>query len=1369
MSKCVIKPQVKNKEGKFVDSELFSSLLHFTGNREMAKQYYAVGTNPEFLSRVASEAKFDANGEITFQSLRKLSKLDLNAERVKQTLNKDLGAGVYDYNEAVPKLQAFNRNSQYNDKYMATIINRSDGKVDLTVVEKNKTNTAQLNDNIANRSLQERIKFYLNRAGADYTFMTKDEKSNGRYSTVNATRTADSMYQLIKVANNEKVESSLAEEAGHFAVGALGNSPLVQRLEKLLTPEVQKSIMGDEYNSIAFRANPAREVAGYLVGRAIDGHIDKRAVWQSLVNRIVMQAKRVFNNITGNDIANAKLDAVRTADAIAQGFMSPNFQGTVEQALETKETLFSSKDSINVSTFKSVLNILKQQTAEMAAINKNLYNKYNNVMGQVELGRLTPSPSLFADSIAVDGIVEALDLMIDMMPEMTDKLVSVDLTTGGNTPENANKLREVSVYVSNAQALLKIIQDATTKNSATMLENADLEKLRVMRRNLNEVINGDNRLLANLEVKRREFFTRFLQDAMGSNYVERAARVVFDWKKGHRGLKWVPADKMNINDLVNYMESDITLQEMYLASMSNNSDVVGQLADRATKEANKYADDMTIQTQDRLRLLEEELKSIGIKNTDMFCEVSPRTGKLTGNIVSQYVWGDYENDWLEFKKDARERFKAKNTLDGKSDFEKSILFDEFFRPQAKSWHKAHSQWNQAEGRWYPNESYKSKQYQEIIAGTDKERWLAKYMNLKVELDSFLPEGSTNIYRMPQFKGTTMNKIRNRRMTEGTGKAISYTLRREMADTFVEDSEDRDFGSDQTYNTIEEDMFSNQLEFEKEKVNRLPLYGINKLRDSNELSTDLFQSTLAYAGMAHTYAGMSSVVGALELGREVLRGRKVAGLKNESERAETSRAFRRYGKFMDKQIYGINTKKIKIGKKLVVNKVVGFFTGLASKLFLGGNVVGGAVNLGTGALEIFKEAMAGEYFSIKDWERANIEYWKTLPSNWLHAGEDVKEDKVSLLIRQMNILNENRKREREFFTRKSKLVKLNPVGENLFLPYKSGEHYMQTMAFLAMANATKLIDTNGNPISLYNAYQIVPVDERNPKAGKTLVMKDGVRVLDEETGELRVWDTSDESKFMDKAREVNNRMHGIYNNQDKVSFQQNVYGNALLAMRGYALGMIQRRFGVNAYSVSLGGETEGSLRTLAKVAASTFTDRGGFGLTARAILLPTSKATQQKMLDAGFSANQYYNMRRNWADMLVITALFLLNLLTAKPDDDDDEEPDQAMGIAYYFASRLLSEQSAFNAPWGMVRESQTLTNVSPVGFSALLNLYDLAEKFVTQDEYKSSGASYEKGELKWQHKAERMLPFYRSWLLMQSPYQAAQSYTFGRATGGATK
>lgn len=1367
MDKCVIKPRVKNKEGEFVESVLFSTLLKFTNDREITKQYYAVGTNPEFLSKVANDAKFDSNGEITFQSLRQLTKLNLNSERVKQVLNEDIKSGVYDYNEAIPKLQSFNRNSQYNDSYMATIINSSNGKVELKVVDKNQTNQAQLETNIANRGLQERIKFYLNRAGADYTFMDESDKVNGRYSTVNATKTADSLYQLIQVANNSEIDSSLSEEAGHFAVGALGNSPLVQRLESILTPEVQKAIMGDEYNTIAFRENPKREVAGYLVGKAINGEIDKRASWQSLVNRIIDQAKRIFNTITGNEVFNAKIDANMTAEAIAKGFMSTNFQGDANQAIGTRETLFSARDSVNVATFKSILNVLKQQTSEMRVINKDLYNKYNQIEGQVEAGRITNQPSMFADIIAVDGIVEAIDLMVDTIPEMIGKLASVNFAVTDITPENAAILREVGTFVANAQALLKIIKDATTtEDSRLKLQGVNeftMDKLKILRRNLNDAINGDDRLLATLEIKEREFYLKFLEDAMGSKYVERASRVIFDWKKGQKGLKWVSAERVPIEDLLRYMDKDISIHESILASMSNNSDVIGQLSDRAIKLANKYADDMTIQTQDRLRTLQKDLKDIGVNNTDIFCEISPRTGKLTGNVVSEYVWGDYEDDWLTFKKSSKERFYANNNLEGKSDFEKSLLWDNFFKPLAKSWHKQHSEWNEAEERWYPNGGYSNQYYRQSIKGTTKEGWLNKYMALKVELDGFLPEGSTNKYRMPQFKGTTMNKIRNRGLTENTGKAVAYTLRRELADTFVEDSEDTDFGSDQTYNTIEEDMFSNQLEFEREKLNRVPIYGINKLKDTSEISTDLFQSTLSYAGMTHTYASISNVAGTLEIGKDVLKRRAVGGIKPESERDETSRAYKRYQKFLDKQVYGISTKKVKIGKKIVLNKVVGFFTGLASKFFLGGNVTGGIINLGTGSLEIFKEALAGEYFSVKDWERANIEYWKNLPSNWINAGDDIKEDKVSLFVRQFNTLNDNKKKEREFFTRKSKLVKLNPLGENLFLPYKCGEHYMQTMAYLAMANKTKLIDENGNPISLYNALKVVPVDPSNLSIGKTLEMKKGVRVLDEDTGELRVWNIDDESKFMDKAREVNNRMHGIYNNADKVAIQQEVYGNALLAMRGYALGMIQRRFGVNTYSVTLGGETEGSLRTLAKVIASTFTDKGGFNLTARAVLLPTSKSTQQMMLNAGFSANQYYNMRRNWADMAVIVALTLLKCLSAKPDEDDEEEDDQAMGMLYYAASRLYSEQAAFNTPWGFVKEAPVVTNISPVGFSLATDLINIVTLFGTQEEYKSSGATYEKGDLKWQHKVERMLPYYRSYLMMQNPYQAAQSYQYGRA------
>jgi len=83
------------------------------------------------------------------------------------------------------------------------------------------------------------------------------------------------------------------------------------------------------------------------------------------------------------------------------------------------------------------------------------------------------------------------------------------------------------------------------------------------------------------------------------------------------------------------------------------------------------------------------------------------------------------------------------------------------------------------------------------------------------------------------------------------------------------------------------------------------------------------------------------------------------------------------------------------------------------------------------------------------------------------------------------------------------------------------------------------------------------------------------------------------------------------------------------------------------------------------------------------------------------------MRRNWGDLFVITAMFILKLLLAKREGDDDEEdyyglesgPDIA-GIAYYFASRLSSEQSAYSTPWGAYKEIPVVSKISPVGLSA---------------------------------------------------------------------
>ena len=89
------------------------------------------------------------------------------------------------------------------------------------------------------------------------------------------------------------------------------------------------------------------------------------------------------------------------------------------------------------------------------------------------------------------------------------------------------------------------------------------------------------------------------------------------------------------------------------------------------------------------------------------------------------------------------------------------------------------------------------------------------------------------------------------------------------------------------------------------------------------------------------------------------------------------------------------------------------------------------------------------------------------------------------MKYFNVQNNLEAEVRGFSSRKSRLTRLNPFGDNLMLPYKSGDHYMQTMSYLATANRYKFRDTNGKIISLYEALIPVPIDPNNPKAGKTL--------------------------------------------------------------------------------------------------------------------------------------------------------------------------------------------------------------------------------------------------------------------------------------------
>lgn len=1492
MGSCQLYPHCVNQKGEVVESKLFRDLYNYTSDRQLANEFYGVGINQEFLDKVREEAEFDENGEITFNSLRKLAGLNVDKEKVLNKLNEEIKSGKYSYEDAITKLQEFNRNNQFKDEYLATIEQIGDNKYKLSVVEKNSKTEEALHKEISNRNLQDRIIYRLRQLGVDVSFL-ENSPFLGRYSTKNAKQTAEGLYQLITLSSNEYTDQTLAEEAGHFAIGALGKSPLVERLLKLLTPELQRQILGDEYDSKVLGPNPAREVAGVLVGRALNKEVDKNTPWQNLVSKIVNLAKRIFYTISRDTVSRDLVTAEAIAKNIAQGLMSPNFMGNVETALQHQEVLYDDTESVNVSTFKEAIRLLKQQVEQMKQINSKQAAKYQAILDHVENRRKLVG-SAQSDSQAIEGITEALLLMVDQMVEEIPALLDsvkfedrADFNT--NMSRNAKNLRIVRTYVKTANDLINLVKLRTGKIEGNR-RLTDIENVHIMDKyggfdvvhlldvvdRLEKSLTGREGIVPTLVDKERALYIKFLESAYGNTYIYRAARVIFKTeeslknKKIWKGLRRIDtgekkkvytrfvnrqvAENIPLEKYVDHMQNDITYFEKWLASMSNSSDLVHQISDKVAKEANKRADDLTNQDWDHLRSIKARLSKLGIHNTEIFMERSAIDGTLTGNIITELNRGDWETAYAKFKEKAKEDFKKDYpNIDQQTELNKSIIWGSWYKNKVKrEFHDIHSTWNDSLKMYEPNRdsditspeqvSYTNRTYIEKIQSNPAiEALLKEYIELKKDIDKRLPEGSSPWYRAPQFKGTFSNKVRNRKVTTNTGRAVLSTLRKTLRDIFCEDCDDTEFGSDQTYDTVQEDTFDNAFDVEMEKIHRVPLYGINKMRDMSQLSTDLFHSTLAYSGMANTHAALGAIVDVMEVGSEVLMNRKI-GSTTEREKNKigyVSKSYSRYQKFLDKQVYLIGQPKINITRKIVLNKIANFLNSISRAIFLGGNVAGGIVNTGTGSIEIFKEAATGQYFDLKDWVAANKLYFKSLPANIAAVGSNFKQDEVSLFMRHFNVLNNSRSKHRDFHTNDSWIV--NALEDSLYLPYKTGDHYMQSISYLSLANHIKVYDSSGKEMTLFEAYSRKGLDDAKGSENKELGLTYGIKDITfknkddidkyymlkniiEQVNEYNTnnannpilgatinlsyeeeqlleslgyglqdvienpktvtdlqniltsytWNQTDESDFMNKAREINIRLHGIYNSYDGVAFQQSIYGQLLLSMRQYALGLLERRISASKFNTMLGEETEGTLTTLAKVALACNTDESiGTFSTIMAIMCPFRKKEKEALKNYGFSDTQIHNLKRNWFDGVFIMALWALSALTAAGDDDDED--DTIVGLAHYFFTRWAREQSAFNTPYGIREEGNSVANLTPSALSGLVYIYDTIDLSIGafthsrnskdgKEYYYSQGKKgwYDKKDPKYQYKILSKVPYWRLTYLLNSPYEATKSYKYGQ-------
>lgn len=1446
-SSCTIHPCVRRDDGSIVESDLFKDLLHYTGNRNDAIGHYAVARDAQFINMAGDRAKFDKNNEMTFESYKDIVEMGDNPMLIDR-LNEDVSSGEYSYNEAINRLQNFNKNSAYRKTYMATITPSGNGYF-LHVTQRTPSQEAALENIIHKQSLQDRMIFYLNRLGVTADFL-QDGSESSRYSTENAVKSSDGLYHLIKVSHGENIDDEMAEECGHFAVAALSDNNLVERLQNLLNEDVQKEILGDRYDTKNLGVNPRREVAGVLVGMALKDGIELKTPWQKLASRIANMAKKIFYKLNGNEVRLAMIQAKEISSQIARGFASPHFNGNIDNALAKKETLYSKNKTTNVEKYDEVLQRLKFMSESLKAISKDdFYKTIDNIRKMVgSMKDDTRNLGIIGSTVALQGIAEALYDIADLCgedQEISKLLNSVDLDNLDNFFNKMAKygraLRQVRDFLNGSIAIYKILETSLSNTSENKLEGPlDGIDLRGygglitvnMRSLLDNLATINQKISAQLAEKEFKFFSRFCQEYYGEKYVSHSARVIFKKEKDvliPRAVR-VGASKETSKEYfdrnLRTLENDISLYERYIASMSNNSDVIGQIMDKVVKEKGKIANDITNSIWDQLRILEKRFKDIEhVKLRDLFETLDD--GSLSGNIISERNWGEWEKAREEFMKSETQKFKEANPdYTTYSEDYYALKWHEWMRPKMKEWNNENSEYNKEYKMYFPSinedpnshkKDYKNYKFDKLMSNNKKLReWYHDYMELKKSIDKMLPEGSNMPFRAPQVEGVFINKIKNKLAKKHSDNMKYDAATEKFRDTFCEDSKASDYGSMMTYNSEEETILFNAFEYEKEKINRIPLYAINKLKNMDKLSTNLFYSTLAYADMASNYKALDSIVDILEVGKNVLERRQVGGIKaeNDADNEEKSLAYGRLLKFFEKQVYGMSAKK-KNMFWLTLDNIVALSSRISAYLFLGGNVHGGIVNLGTGFIEIFKEAAAGEEINLKDLKNANKIYF-----------ESIINGKMNLLVRRWDSLGDNRQLYKEY---KKNSIIYKALSKSIFLPYKLGEHYMQNIPYLALANSIKLWDKNNNELTLMDWYEKVDNEDAltGYKKGKTLKIKDDkiffkskdgkntydmisniIRKIEtssltsaeplteeeekylnenklnladrtntvrrlKENMEGLTWTIKDESNFVDKAREICVRLHGIYNNYDKVALQNSIYGSALLVMKGYVLGYIQRRFAPQHESVILKHDSEGTIDTLFKVLMLNGVQEKEIGKTLAFILMPFSKKSRMMLRECGFSPTQCANLRRNFMDYLFIIILSILKHLLRKKDDEPEEES-TSTGICYYLTNRWLREQSAFNTVEGMIKEVNGVRDLLPAGFNALFDIAKLAYEGVGAAVVKdrknsnfyyqqSKSGKYEKYDSKFRVHLKSEAPYLRSKYPINRPYESSESYDYGAA------
>ena len=1122
-----------------------------------------------------------------------------------------------------------------------------------------------------NERLNSRLRDILESKGVTIGALTSLEERmgiNGVTDFDQAKAAANGIVELIRLADGVKGEKALPEEFAHFALEALGTSPLVDRLiNNIASNNLARTIIGedyDEYDSLYNnnQAMLAKEAAGKLLAEHLLKAQDIPASpYRTLLQRVISLIKNFFQKLNASDFQKAIVSADKDFGMLARQILNGSIDEDLKVSnIEDNKLYYSTTERVTRDK-KLLQTIIDNESKRLKIYEKRNPDGKFSTSQRLLIDRLDTE---LAENNEIEGIYVFMDNALSELGKVKSRLIALQSTPATNINDRAKVLRDVRNYLYSYSKIADNVLEVLRREER-LPDNRYGEKVR-------SALNDMKSLLDDLFVDYKDvampLFVDFIKPFVGDSIT-----IPFGKYQG-RTIK--------AEELITMADDDISVFDRWLDSMADSSSYILKIMDQAVKQSKETARMDTITVSKQLAKATLELEQAGIKSTDWMFEKDSK-GNMSGNYISEINYSLYRDAARQMYKELEEKY-GKNPVGENADK---------YNTERTAWYATHKE--KVNGKSQPKRSLYGNKVFESLNEAQK-TYYNKIMEIKSKLDSNLPDHYTTLNNAVKIRKDLLERVKSSDSVKSGAKQLWESVK----DEFIRRTDDTEFGDRATVK-----------DFEGNEVQTLPVY-YTKLKQGespNDISTDIVGTLTAYAAMANDFREMNKIIDTIETGRDLLRDNleinktrggkpliekfKVIGRNVESKVTkgkDDRRIIGRLNDYFEMQVYGrYMADEGTFGKTGIDKaKVADFVNRMTSFNSLALNLLSGISNVVTGKVMMRIESFAGEFYTEKNTLIADRTYGTALPEYLGEIGNRVKVSKLPLWDEYFNVMQEYEQDIRETkFYRKTWFSRMFGTSA-LFMLSNAGEHWMQNRTSLALADAYMMKAPDGKIVSLWDAMEVVPLDASNKKLGAELKVKQGYTKEDGST-----FTEKDAIKFSRRVAAINQRMHGIYNKLDRSAIQKLAIGRIGMMFRKYMKPSLNRRFKSASYNYDLDAWTEGYYKTTGRFLLNLVKDlkETQFNLVANwKNLTPTEKANiKRAMTESGH----------------FLAIAILLGLMEWNPDKDRPwlEKMEE------YQARRLYTELGAFVPSPSFVSQGLTLLKSPAAGVNTLENLLDLTK------------------------------------------------------------